>query len=427
MAQLRTQHGLTDDEITDIILKYIDEEIYNYAIMIDGEWGCGKTYYIKESLIGAIEDHENQKTSNNEEYKVHQVIYISLYGMKSIDEISKQVFMKSYLSKAENTTGLGKAGVKVVGTVLPALFDVINNKIGTSLSVDNVSDNIEKFLPARDKIFIFDDLERCDCPINEILGYINSFVEQDSLKVILVANQKEIGWSTYQANQELKYLVAAHLGIKFDENISGNNGLEKYIVAEKQNDDKLVQVNLNEVKERINRLFGQNTSYEQIKEKLVGQTIYYYPDLKQIFLKLIENRSINESLQDLLVDTVEFFQEHMVNERHPNLRTFQFYLSKIKDLYDVIMQLEGEGQQTFLSYIIRYSFKICVSYKSGAYKYDWAKNEEYGQKAIGKVDIFGTDLNFRFVDDFVVDSKLDKDRAERMLRVYEDMYCKSKL
>lgn len=45
MAQLRTQHGLTDDEITDIILKYIDEEIYNYAIMIDGEWGCGKTYY----------------------------------------------------------------------------------------------------------------------------------------------------------------------------------------------------------------------------------------------------------------------------------------------------------------------------------------------------------------------------------------------
>lgn len=339
MAQLRTQHGLTDDEITDIILKYIDEEIYNYAIMIDGEWGCGKTYYIKESLIEAIEDHENQKTSNNEEYKVHQVIYISLYGIKSIDEISKQVFMKSYLSKAENATGLGKAGVKVVGTVLPALFDVINNKIGTSLSVDNVSDNIEKFLPARDKIFIFDDLERCDCPINEILGYINSFVEQDGLKVILVANQKEIGRSTYQVSQELKYLVAAHLGIKFDENTSGNNGLEKYIVAEKQNDDKLVQVSLNEVKERINRLLGQNTSYEQIKEKLVGQTIYYYPDLKQIFVKLIENRSINESLQDLLVDTVEFFQEHMVNEGHPNLRTFQFYLSKIKDLYDVIMQL----------------------------------------------------------------------------------------
>ena len=47
MAQLRTQHGLTDDEITDIILKYIDEEIYNYAIMIDGEWGCGKTYVYK--------------------------------------------------------------------------------------------------------------------------------------------------------------------------------------------------------------------------------------------------------------------------------------------------------------------------------------------------------------------------------------------
>lgn len=198
MVQLRAQHGLTDNAITDIILKYIDEEIYSYAIMIDGEWGCGKTYYIKECLIGAIEAHENQKILNNQEYKARQVIYISLYGMKSIDEISKQVFIKSYLSKAENATGLGKAGVKVVGTVLPTLFDVINSKIGTSLSVDNVSDSIEKFLPARDKILIFDDLERCDCPINEILGYINSFVEQDGLKVILVANQKEIGRGHYK-------------------------------------------------------------------------------------------------------------------------------------------------------------------------------------------------------------------------------------
>lgn len=424
MVQLRAQHGLTDNAITDIILKYIDEEIYSYAIMIDGEWGCGKTYYIKECLIGAIEAHENQKILNNQEYKARQVIYISLYGMKSIDEISKQVFIKSYLSKAENATGLGKAGVKVVGTVLPTLFDVINSKIGTSLSVDNVSDSIEKFLPARDKILIFDDLERCDCPINEILGYINSFVEQDGLKVILVANQKEIGRSTYQANQELKYLVAAHPGIKFDENKSGNKGQEKYLVSEKQNDDKLVQVNLNAVQARLNRLFGQNTSYEQIKEKLVGQTIYYYPYLKRVFEKLIKNSNINESLQELLVDTVEFFQEYMTNEGHPNLRTFQFYLSKIKDLYDVIIQLEGKGQRAFLSHIIRYCFKICVSYKSGAYEYDWTKNEEYGQKTISKVGIFRTDLNFRFVDDFVVDSKLDKDRAERMLRVYEDMYYK---
>ena len=31
MVQLRAQHGLTDNAITDIILKYIDEEIYSSA------------------------------------------------------------------------------------------------------------------------------------------------------------------------------------------------------------------------------------------------------------------------------------------------------------------------------------------------------------------------------------------------------------
>lgn len=74
---------------------------------------------------------------------------------------------------------------------------------------DDIGGVIESFLPINNSILIFDDLERCDCSINEILGYINSFVEHEKMKVIIVANQEEIGKSVTEKGRELQYLVAA--------------------------------------------------------------------------------------------------------------------------------------------------------------------------------------------------------------------------
>lgn len=42
------------------------------------------------------------------------------------------------------------------------------------------------------KKIIFDDLERCSIVIPNILGYINQFVENNGLKVIVIANEDEI-------------------------------------------------------------------------------------------------------------------------------------------------------------------------------------------------------------------------------------------
>lgn len=434
MVLLREQHILTDDEIANIIIKYIDEKIYNYAIMIDGEWGCGKTYFIKEYLVDKIEKHEAEKVAKTksaretgaERYKERKIIYISLYGIKSTDEISQQILMESVFKLAKDKKGKNiiQAGTKLGGAALTLL-----SSFGIEFNADDFSNKVAELVPVKESILIFDDLERCDCPINEILGYVNTFVEQDGLKVILVANQREIGRSTYQANQELKYLVAAHPHIMFSEN-ADNKILKSYITGsnkDKESNEPVNQIDLNTIHDRIDRLFNQNISYEQIKEKLVGQTIYYYPNLQAVFEKMITSSPLEDSLKSTLLERTTLFKEYMIGEGHPNLRTFQFFLSKIQDLYRVIDQINDESQDTgkeaFLSYIINYCFRICVSYKSGTYKYDWSKNEEYEQKGIGQVDIFRTSLCFRFVDDFIVNSILDKDSAERMLRVYKGMYC----
>lgn len=85
---------LKDDDVVSIVIKYIDENLYNYAVMIDGDWGCGKTHFVKEYLIDKIEQNETDKKKKDEDYIIKRIVYISLYGIKSVDEVSKQVFIR---------------------------------------------------------------------------------------------------------------------------------------------------------------------------------------------------------------------------------------------------------------------------------------------------------------------------------------------
>ena len=42
---------LDEEAISAEIMSYVKNRIYNYAVLIDGEWGTGKTYIIQKSLI----------------------------------------------------------------------------------------------------------------------------------------------------------------------------------------------------------------------------------------------------------------------------------------------------------------------------------------------------------------------------------------
>ena len=418
------QHILADDEIVNVLINYVDESIYDYAVMIDGEWGCGKTYFIKKRLYTELEKHEKEKAQNQEGYKPKGIIYLSLYGVKSLEEVSKQILMESYFVKSGNAKGIIRKGTEITGKMLPVLFDIIKTKTGLELEAENVSNAAGGFFSVKDSILIFDDLERCNCPVNEVLGYINTYVEHEGMKVIIIANQKEIGKNAYLTNQELKYLVAANENINFDENIERKSNF--FTQSNEEEKIKENSVAISTIKDRINKLFGQDVQYEKVKEKLVGVTIYYYPVLQDVFTKLIRSKEIDDRLQSLLLEKLSFYEDYMVKEEHPNLRTFQFYLSKVRELYNEISKLDGVGQEPFLKYIIKYSFKVCVCYKNDTLEQTWEGNEEYGFKAIGKTDIFGNELAFRFVDEFVTKSILEEEKIKRMLEVYEDEYIKKR-
>ncbi len=72
------------EQLKQAILNYIADETYDYAIMINGLWGCGKSYFIREVLI----DHFYS-------YSI-KYVYVSLYGVDSLQEITKQVLIQNY-------------------------------------------------------------------------------------------------------------------------------------------------------------------------------------------------------------------------------------------------------------------------------------------------------------------------------------------
>lgn len=147
-------------------LKYYIEYLKHprFAVLINGPWGIGKTFLVNEIL----------KTISDKKLK-H--VYISLYGMTSIDEIDYAILCKIY-------PPIDSKAVKFGGWVAQNIGKYF--RLGLSLKAKYFLNKTSADL------FIFDDLERCDLPINKILGYINGFVEHEERKVIIIANEQEI-------------------------------------------------------------------------------------------------------------------------------------------------------------------------------------------------------------------------------------------
>jgi hypothetical protein len=136
----------------------------NYAVMLTGPWGGGKTYLTKRLMR-----------------QLRQVgtkhVYVSLYGIRTREEFDRAVLAALY-PFIENKAV--KASTQIIGALLSTV------RVNTRISIE---DYLGKFDA---DLFVFDDLERADMPIATVLGYINPFVEHGGCKVIILANEAEI-------------------------------------------------------------------------------------------------------------------------------------------------------------------------------------------------------------------------------------------
>lgn len=399
--------NLTEKTIINTVMDYIEENIYNYVVMIDGDWGSGKTYFIKKKLIPKI----------NVKYKDKKIIYISLYGISLLPEIDKQLYMSKYIDGDEKT-------FNVASFAMSLGFDYLKSK-GIKLNEKNIRKMFGNLLSiGSNSILIFDDLERCKVPINDLLGYINQFVEHHNLKVIIVANEKEIN-KTVDKNVELKYLIASLNHI--DTTAKRFNPFLQHTNTSQKSKDTNEVINVETLKERANIIFSSKSEYDSIKEKIIGLTISYQPNIKECLNTIIEENS-DDKLREKLKSHLDDFYNLMVRMQHINFRTYQFYLLKISCIYNKIINLDLSNEylmirDEFIDVLIMYVFEQCILLKKDGFLHFDKNNEVITHENVydENYNIISS-YNISFVKIYLQFSWFDEDLIKKSIDLYYIKY-----
>ena len=198
------------------LIYYCSEEDAMGAVLLTGEWGCGKTYLVETTLAKVLHD-------------THMIVRVSLFGINSIDALNEAV-RKQWLYVC--TPFLGKLNQKreklkkdsgfftALGNALRSVNPVAGGVASAMVAVDPIdlipiSPEAEDLATGGKKrvVLIFDDLERSRLDVLEILGCINDYCENQGFNTIIIANEDFL-YSAEKENSQtyriMKEKVIAH-------------------------------------------------------------------------------------------------------------------------------------------------------------------------------------------------------------------------
>ena len=196
-----------NNQIFDFLNEYAKLPSPQYAVLLRGKWGCGKTYFVKNWL--AEFDKSNKLPANENSIEL-KPIYVSLFGMREISDI------KSAIDRCVNPFFYSKPGkiLKIAGRIASKII------FKTELDIDEDGKGETSFSGALDsltifendnkdevkgvKFIIFDDLERCQIPMKQLLGFINYFVEHCDCHVVVIGEEKYLDDKTQHDLLEFK-------------------------------------------------------------------------------------------------------------------------------------------------------------------------------------------------------------------------------
>ena len=353
---------MTSKEIVDAVISYVSDENAKYAILIDGAWGSGKTYLYENYLVDAIDSVEVGKNERK------QNVYI--YGISSIDLLAKQLITNYLIYVKGNGNKLIKKGLKPLAGIIGVASSAFSFSIGPiSTDLSNVFEKIEGSIDVKDMVICFDDLERCTIPINEFFGFVNNLIEHCNCKVIILADEKNIGKIYANTNIEEKYLTV----------ISGNRKVVEYIGDGKntktQNKglgkDTNGEITVEEVKKLNEILYSENYLYKDIKEKVIGKTMLYYPALKDVIKEvicgnekskgIIQEGQYKEYLLKYINDIVSAFTE----TENRNLRIIRSWIFLFRKIYEATTKYYSNSKyyEEILNDFLRYSIWVAGAIK----------------------------------------------------------------
>ena len=311
---------------------YIKLDNPEYAVLINGDWGIGKTFLIKEYIKRLSENNilydveENRESwfsfklpwlrpkSQSKEKTYKKIVHVSLNGLTSGAEVNEAITEELYPiwknKWIKTISSVGGESIRMAAKTQLIGLDSLNMKKLFNLRRSNIT-------------YIFDDLERCSMPLEDILGYINTFVEYDHCNVLIIANEEEI---------RKKYLKE-------------NN--------ESQSQDKCI--------------------YDRIKEKVIGKTLTLMPETEKALNFFLQNLSdLSQSLlkwENLIMD---LYKVSGIN----NLRILKQSIHDFERVYHILEE-KHKINADFMRDVIRLFFALSFEIKMGRFS---CKDIEYWKK-----------------------------------------------
>ncbi|WP_026478287.1 P-loop NTPase fold protein [Alkaliphilus transvaalensis] len=384
---------LSDEEIIQVVKESFIDSSFNQAILLDGDWGCGKTYFIKNKLIPKLEKIFCEESTNK-----RRVIYISLYGVESFKEILDELyinFMASYInSKVDvDSEKIGK-GINFITKLVNASLKAVN--VDAS-ELPKLSD----FNKLKNAVIVFDDIERCNISINELFGFLNNLVEHNDIKVILVANQSEIG----------KLSLVKELPQKYNVVLNQNLNLLKQSTKSNKEDSKILSVD--ELQKYTEILFSNDILYEKIKEKLIGITIHYRSDLTIIFDEVVNSSVQNIPTREYISNNKDLIIRLFEEEKYYNLRTLIFAIMSFEKMHIILKEdiVDSKYLNKQFDLILKYCITLSIWIKKGNKPYSWGKDAKYGAIYLKKGSLWGLGDSikaYKFVDDYLLYRSIEK-------------------
>ena len=151
------------------------------SILVDGPWGCGKTYEIRKFI---------QKRKS-------KCIYVSLFGLETIDEINTEIYRQSHkcrikMARLSNAISKAVSPIQYVSNVADALAFQLNE-----IDVSKIK---------KSKIVIIDDLERLSKQIEykDLVGYLNKLL-MNEVRIICLVSLENLGNDLSRLNDFLEF------------------------------------------------------------------------------------------------------------------------------------------------------------------------------------------------------------------------------
>lgn len=325
------------ENIIKSITNYVNKKDSDYAILLDGVWGTGKTFFIKNIF---------PKEYQNDTKKELNYIYISAAGINDIEQFINDIYYSLTIKKLSYTNA-AYANIYNNKNIIKSLFNLIPI-IGDNIkqSIYDISEHIVKeAINFSDIVIIIDDIERISDSINieDILYKIYELFILQGLKVIFVCNEKEI----YSNNSEKK------------------------------------------------------SNYFKIKEKVIRHTINFYrldnSMFGEIIKSIIKDNEKYSYYKDFINDDnhIEKLINIFVVMNHLNIRTFLTYLDLSNQIFNINeIQKGNDFDNDFMENLLYKLALIIIGIISGNenmldeyYINNNRKDKEYRDK-INKLEIF---------------------------------------